>query len=304
MTEAQSVPAPIGRRSGLPDGVGLWGGFLDRMPAAAAVAAVRDIEAAGIGTVWLQEFSGVDPFVRAALYLHSTHHLTIALGVATIHARDAEAMVSAASTLEEAFPGRFLLGLGVSHRELAQVRGAAYERPLATMRAYLSAMEGVAGRRRLPARFLGALGPRMVALAAESTDGLHTYFCPVAHTAATRAAIGPAPWIAPTQLVATGAAGADWHAHVRPYLGLCLGMPNYRKNLRLFGFDDRDLDTASDAVIDALVVPDAPAVLAARAADHRAAGADHVVVQLVPPPAAAVVLDRVADGILSAAQRP
>ena len=57
------------RISGLPGGIGLWGGFLDRVPAPEAVAAARDIEAAGIRTVWLQEYSGVDPFVRAALYL-------------------------------------------------------------------------------------------------------------------------------------------------------------------------------------------------------------------------------------------
>jgi probable F420-dependent oxidoreductase len=277
--------------------MGLWAGFLDRLPAVAALGAVRDLEAAGIGTVWLQEYSGVDPFVRAALYLQATTNLTVALGVATIHGRDPEAMVAVASTLEEAFPGRFALGLGVSHRQLAEGRGATYERPLGAMRGYLAAMDAAIGRRSLPARFLGALGPRMVDLAGDATDGVHTYFCPVAHTAATRAAVGPRPWLAPTQLVVVGADGGLWREHVRPYLALCLGLPNYRRNLERFGCTSADLDAASDDVIDMLAVNDEPAMLAARLEEQRAAGADHVVVQLVPAPPASAVLERVVAGI-------
>lgn len=116
----------------LPRGVGLWSGFLDRLPAHDAVAAARTIESGGVSTIWLQEFSGVDPFVRAALYLQGTAELTVALGVATIHARDPEATVAAAATLHEAFPGRFLLGLGTSHRQLAEARGGRYDRPCRT----------------------------------------------------------------------------------------------------------------------------------------------------------------------------
>ena len=274
----------------LPRGVGLWSGFLDRLPAHDAVAAARTIESGGVSTIWLQEFSGVDPFVRAALYLQGTAELTVALGVATIHARDPEATVAAAATLHEAFPGRFLLGLGTSHRQLAEARGGRYDRPLSDMRAYLTAMDAAAGRRVLPPRFLGALGPRMVELAATATDGLHTYFCPVAHTAATRTAVCAASWIAPTQLVSLTAA---WPDAAREYLGFCLAMPNYRNNLRRFGFSDDDLDTASDRLLDALVVPDEPAALAARIDAHHAAGADQVVLQFIPPPRAQVVLDRI-----------
>ena len=107
----------------------------------------------------------------------------------------------------------------------------------------------------------------MVELAATATDGLHTYFCLVAHTAATRTAVGAAPWIAPTQLVSLTAA---WPDAAREYLGFCLAMPNYRNNLRRFGFSDDDLDTASDRLLDALVVPDEPGALAARIDAHHA----------------------------------
>lgn len=276
--------------SPLPPGIGLWSGFLDRLPAPEAVAAAGAIESAGISTIWLQEFSGVDPFIRAALYLQGTSELTVALGVATIHARDPEAMVAAAATLHEAFPGRFLLGLGTSHRQLAEARGGTYQRPLTAMREYLAAMDARAGRRVLPPRFLGALGPRMVELAGAATDGVHTYFCPVTHTAATRAAVGPDAWIAPTQLVAPAAA---WPESARTYLGFCLGMPNYRNNLARFGFTGAEMDSADDRLLHALVVPDEPAALAGRVAEHLDAGADHVVLQFVPPPAAAVVLGRI-----------
>jgi probable F420-dependent oxidoreductase len=294
-------PPPEGtareKASRLPAGIGLWGGFLDGLPAVEAIAAVRDIEKAGVGTVWLQEYSGVDPFVRAALYLGATDRLTVALGVATIHARDPEAMVAVASTLHEAFPGRFALGLGASHRHLAEGRGGSYSRPLTAMREYLAAMDATAGRRTPPARFLGALGPKMIELAGAITDGVHTYFCPVAHTAAARAAVGAGPWIAPSQMVAIGHAGAGWTDDLRHYFGLCLGMPNYRRNLRRFGFSDADLASRRDTLVDALVVPDSPTALRDRVDAHRAAGADHLALQMVPPPSAARVLDRIAAGL-------
>ena len=84
-----------------------------------------------------------------------------------------------------------------------------------------------------------------------------------------------------------------WPDAAREYLGFCLGMPNYRNNLRRFGFTRDELDSADDRLLDALVVPDEPAALSARIDAHRAAGADHVVLQFIPPPRGQVVLDRV-----------
>ena len=280
----------------LPRGLGLWAGFLDRLAPSEAVSAAQSIERAGIGTIWLQEYSGVDPFVRAAMYLGATERLTVALGVATIHARDPEAMVAVATTLHQAFPDRFALGLGVSHRPLAEGRGGAYDRPLTAMRHYLDAMEDTLGRRVLPSRFLGALGPRMVELAGERTDGVHSYFAPIAHTAASRKALGTEAWIAPTQMVAIGAPRRGWHDQVRPYLGLCLGMQNYRDSLHRFGFAPAVLDAATDDLVEALIVSDDSSALRERIRAQRRAGADHVVVQFVPPPPAHKVLERIADG--------
>jgi len=280
-----------------PDALGLWAGFLDYLPAEGAVAFAREIETAGADAIWLQEYSGVDPFVRAALYLAATSRLTVALGVSVIYGRDPEAMVAAASTLEEAFPGRFVLGLGVSHRDLVEARGHEYRPPLQTMESYLVAMDRARGRRQLPLRILGALGPKMVGLAGRAADGVHTYFAPVEHTASVRAVIGPDSWLAPSQMVALAPGGEHWREASRSYLQLCLGMPNYTRHLRRCGFTEEDLATTSDALVDALVVPDDRHQLRARIDAHRAAGADHVVLQFVPPPRASAIRARLEMGL-------
>ncbi len=284
-----------------PRGLGLWAGFLDPLPAAEAVALAGEIEQVGIATIWLQEYSGVDPFVRAALYLSATTSLTVALGVAVIYGRDAEAMVAAASTLEEAFPGRFVLGLGVSHRALVEARGHRYRPPIATIEAYLAAMDATLRKRRLPPRILGALGPKMLDLAGRAADGAHTYFAPVAHTAAARSALGSERWLAPSQMVALSPIGEraseDWRDHVRPYLQLCLGMPNYIANLERFGFSRHEIASTSDALVDAIVVADEPERLRGRVEQQRRAGADQVVLQFVPPAPAATIRDRLRLGI-------
>ncbi len=120
--------------------LGLWAGFLDRLPLSEATSLAQRIEACGVDTIWLPEWKGVEPFIRAGLYLAATDRLTVATGVANAHARDAEAMVAAASTLEQAFPGRFVLGLGVSHRAVVEGRGHRFPPPLTFMRSYLDAM--------------------------------------------------------------------------------------------------------------------------------------------------------------------
>jgi hypothetical protein len=74
-------------------------------------------------------------------------------------------------------------------------------------------------------------------------------------------------------------------------------MVNYRQNLMRFGFTEADLDGPSDALVDALVVPDEVGALEARLQEHGEAGADHVAVQLVPPPSPSVLLARVAEGL-------
>jgi probable F420-dependent oxidoreductase len=121
----------------------------------------------------------------------------VASGIANIHARDPMAMANGAKALGEAYPGRFVLGIGVSHAPSVTVRGGTYGRPVETMRAYLDAM--AAAQYGAPAPdppvplVLAALGPRMLELAAERADGAHPYFVPVEHTPFARHDLGSEP---------------------------------------------------------------------------------------------------------------
>src|SRR4051794_40753064 len=156
--------------------VGIWTPHLDPQPAAAARDAAAEIEALGYGAIWLPEAVGRDPFVHAALLLGATQRVVVATGIANIYARDAMTMNAVWQTLSEAFPDRFLLGLGVSHQPMVEgIRGHDYTHPLQTMRDYLQRMDQslyfAAKPAVAPQRVLGALGPKMLALSAELAHG-------------------------------------------------------------------------------------------------------------------------------------
>src|SRR5437763_755323 len=163
--------------------VGLWTFHLDVQPVARAQELIAELDSLGYGAVWLPEAMGRDPMVHAALLLGASEHIVLATGIASIWNRSAIAMSAAQKTLISAFPERFLLGLGVSHAPMVEgFVGEQYERPLTKMRSYLDAMDAVPFMAGAPAveprRVLAALGPRMLALAAERGDGAHPYFVP------------------------------------------------------------------------------------------------------------------------------
>ena len=181
-------------RSGLPTArPGMWDFHLNYHDAGLVRAWAAELEELGIGSMWVGEALFRDPFALAGILLAATRHVTVATGVASIWSRDAFAMVAAQCTLAEAYPGRFLLGIGVSHRALVEgLRGHRYERPLAAMRAYLDDMDTawLAYKAVKPAvrppHLLAALGPRMLELAAERAHGRPHLLRPAgAHTAGT-----------------------------------------------------------------------------------------------------------------------
>ena len=108
---------------------GIWLGSMANLPAAELRRAVIEIETMGFGTIWIGEAVGREPFAACALILSSTSHVTVATGIANIWVRDATAMMNGARTLAEAWPNRFVLGIGVSHVPLVSARGHRYERP-------------------------------------------------------------------------------------------------------------------------------------------------------------------------------
>src|SRR5687768_6576170 len=122
--------------------VGIWTGVLDAVSSAEARQVAQELEALGFPTLWIPETVGRDPFVTATLLLGATERLKVATGIANIYARDAVTMANTQRSLEEAFPGRFLLGLGVSHAHLVdRVRHHDYSKPYSYMVRYLDQMD-------------------------------------------------------------------------------------------------------------------------------------------------------------------
>jgi len=269
--------------------VGLWTFYLDLEPSARAGEIVAELDELGYGAVWLPEVFGRDALVSSALLLSATERIVLATGIANIYARDALAMSCGQKTLTEAFPERFLLGLGVSHQPAIELmRGHTYGPPLATMRTYLDAMDAAPymafAPSSTPRRVLAALGPKMLALAAANADGAHPYFVPVEHTAVARDILGPGPILAPEQKAVLETDPAKARTVARQAMSIYLGLPNYTNNLLRLGFTEADFaDGGSDRLVDAIVVWGDEETIAARVQAHHDAGADHVAVQLLAP---------------------
>lgn len=267
--------------------VGLWTAVLDGQPASRARELAAEIEALGYGAIWIPEAVGRDPFVHAALLCSGTDRITIATGIASIHARTPLAMSAAWRTLSEAFPGRFLLGMGVSHAPMVEgLLHKSYDPPLTAMRTFLDAMDGAlffaAEAPEPPQRVLAALGPKMLELARDRAAGAHPYNVTPEHTAIARGALGPGPILAPEQAVLLETDPAEARRIGREHLSIYLGLPNYTTNLRRLGYGDDDLTApGSDRLVDALVAWGDVDTIAARVHAHREAGADHVAVQVL-----------------------
>ncbi|MET8054592.1 TIGR03620 family F420-dependent LLM class oxidoreductase [Streptosporangium sp. NPDC005286] len=255
--------------------VGIWAGEMDRYPAPALRQAVAAIEDLGYPALWFPETTGREAMAQAALLLSATRQTVIATGTASIYARDATTAAAAQRTLAEAFPGRFLLGLGVSHPALVtDVRGHRFGPPVATMRAYLDAMDTAPFGPAIPAvpRVLAALGPKMLQLAAERAWGAHPLGMPIEHTRNARSLLGPQAMLAVTQLVVLNPSRPIAAELARAHAAAAL--PNRLTLLRDLGFDDAE--SLDDRLVDALVAIGGPEDIARRVEEHLDAGADHV----------------------------
>ena len=269
--------------------VGVWTFALDPQPVSRARGIVAELEGLGFPALWIPEGRGSKEVLsHAALLLEGGRRIVVATGIASIWARDPVAMANGARALEEAFPGRFVLGMGVSHRTSVDRRGAfRYERPYGRMREYLEVMDGAPYPRRdateHPPRVLAALGPRMLRLAAERSAGAHPYFVPVEHTAAAREILGPGPFLAPEQAVLLEDDAGAAREVARAYMGHYLKLENYARNLLRLGWTEEDVgDGGSDALVDAIVAWGSADGIRRRVRDHLDAGADHVSVQVIP----------------------
>jgi probable F420-dependent oxidoreductase len=248
-------------------------------PAATAAAT----EQAGFRSVWI---GGGNPDAGALAVrraqLAGSDTLVVATGITNVWAWEPGQLRTAAESLADDFPGRFILGLGVSHAPAVEALGQAYQRPLAKMQKFLDELDHPASHGSdsdLPPVVIAALGPKMLELARDRALGSHPYFTTPEHTAFARRVLGPVPLLVPELACTLDADPAAGDATARAYAERYLRLPNYTKNLERFGFGPADLaGTGSERLISE-VIPNGPAALRQRISDHLDAGADHVVIQ-------------------------
>jgi probable F420-dependent oxidoreductase len=266
--------------------VGVSVSALNWVPASEAQQAVQRLEELGYGAVWFSEEFGREAFTHAGLLLAGSTRIVVATGIANIWARDAVAMAAAHKTLTQAYPKRFLLGIGVSHAALVEVRGHRYQRPVSAMSTYLDAMDAAPFTAMEPStrpvRVLAALGPKMLKLAAERAHGAYSYLVPIEHTETARKLMGDNTLLAVGQPVVLNKdsrqARSIAHQNIKSYLRY----PGYRNNLLRSGFTEADIeDSGSDRLVDAVVAWGDEEAIGERIVAHRQAGADHVVLQVL-----------------------
>jgi probable F420-dependent oxidoreductase len=266
--------------------IGIWTAF-EKQPASKLKEAVAELEQLGYGALWYSEGLGRESLTQAGLLLSASSRMVIATGITNIYGRDPVTAASGQRTLSEAYPDRFVLGLGVSHIPLVEsLRGHAYEKPVAKMSAYLDAMDKAPYNSVAPAsmyRVLAALGPKMLELSGKRTNGAHTYNVTPEHTATAREILGSGPWLCVEQAVVLEADAAKARQIARAFLGFYLTLPNYTNNFLRLGFtEDDSKNGGSDRLLDAIIAWGTLDALKKRIEAHLAAGADHVCIQALP----------------------
>jgi probable F420-dependent oxidoreductase len=277
---AAAIEALRGNRTGL------WTPSLEVLPGPAAQDAAREIEALGYGSLWFGEAYGREAFTFAQALLAATDRLVVGTGIANIYARGAMAANGAVRLVESLAPGRFLVGLGVSHqRPLERDRKVTYRPPLQAMGEYLDDLDAApyfAADAVRPPLVLAALGPKMLAMARDRAAGAHPYLVTPAHTATARVTLGPEPLLVVEQAAVLGQDRTESLRRAHDHLAIYTGLPNYRNSWFRQGFDEADaVKGGSDRLADALVVQGDEAAIVARVRDHLDAGADHVLLQVL-----------------------
>jgi probable F420-dependent oxidoreductase len=265
--------------------LGIFAGSLTGQPTTVQREVVAGMEKLGYGTLWYGEAAGREAFVQAAIFLSATSTLVVASGIANIWARDPMAMTAGGRAISEAWPNRFILGIGVSHAPSVAIRGHDYARPFSAMKDYLDRMDQATWRgpeAPLPPIVLAALGPRMVGMAAERTAGAYPYFTTADHIRQVREQLGPDPFMAADLPVVLADGRKEARAIGDVHTARYLRLDNYRNNLVRIGWTADHLEPpGSDDLFDAVVAWGDVAAIRERVDGLIDAGADQVVLNLV-----------------------
>ena len=263
MTEAVSLKPDLGR-------FGVWLPTRSITPELAA-----KIEALGFGAVWIggspdADLAWVDPV------LAQTTSLQLATGIVNIWSAPAPAVAESFHRIESAHPGRFLLGIGVGHREHTEE----YLKPFDALVSYLDELD--AAMVPTSRRVLAALGPRVLELSAKRSTGAHPYLTTPQHTAKARELVGNSVFLAPEHKVVLATDPDEARRVGRETVDHYLGLSNYVNNWLRLGFSEDDVHKpGSDRLIDAVVAHGTPDAVAQRLNEHLEAGADHVAIQVL-----------------------
>jgi len=262
--------------------------LMDSMAGAELGQFARKIEKLGYSALWFPEAFGRDPFALAAHLLTVTDKLIVGTAIANVWKREPMTMLSGARTLAEMFPGRFVLGLGISHGPMMTRVGINYAKPLTFMRDYLARLKeapyGAARPSSEAPIVIAALLPKMIQLAAAEADGTIPTFITPERTAQIRAEIGPDKWICVQQISMLEKDPSKARTAIRGLIAFYLGLPNYLQSLRLMGFDDSDFaGGGSDRIVDAMVAWGDEQAIRDRIAAQYQAGATHVCITVLRP---------------------
>jgi probable F420-dependent oxidoreductase len=263
MSEGVSLKPDLGR-------YGVWLGARSITPDLA-----KQIESLGYGAAWIGGSPDADlKWVEPALA--QTSSLQLATGIVNIWSSPAADVAESYHRIESAYPGRFLLGVGVGHPE----HTGEYRKPYDALVDYLDELDGAS----VPTsrRVLAALGPKVLKLAAERSAGAHPYLTTPEHTAQARQLVGNSVFLAPEHKVVLSTDANKARATGRQTVEFYLGLSNYVNNWRRLGFTESDVHKpGSDKLIDAVVAYGTPQAIAARLGEHLEAGADHVTIQVL-----------------------
>jgi probable F420-dependent oxidoreductase len=245
--------------------------------------AVRSLERAGYRAVWTNEVIGKDALVQLAVLLAASERTVFGTCIANIWARPAQTMHAAAAQLAQAYPGRFVLGLGVGYPEQAASAGQEFGNPLVTMRDYLDRMDSPtwppAPEAPYP-RIIAANGPKMLALAGEIAHGAMPAMVPPEFTAQARQLLGPDKLLVVGLAVAPDSDRDRAKAIARETVSGSLARPSYAATITRLGYSARDIADVSDRLVNAVVAQGNPARIGVKVREHLAAGADHVALLL------------------------
>ena len=209
--------------------------------------------------------------------LERTETLQVATGIVNVWTAPAEQVAEAYHRIEDAYPGRFLLGIGIGHPEHTEE----YRKPYDVLVEYLDVLD--AAKVPTSRRVIAALGPKVLKLSAQRSAGAHPYLTTPEHTGQARNIIGNSVFLAPEHKVVLSQPTPKRHAKIgRQTVDFYLNLSNYLNNWKRLGFTDDDVaKPGSDKLIDAVVAHGSADDIAKRLNEHLDAGADHVTIQVL-----------------------